>query len=110
MIDLLLILGVDCVKGESILRVDQWIVIKILLTELCDESSTIASERIRSLDQNTLLEVVRSGWVQFVVADCGLKLKWFAGMALVESSSLACESSATHGSFTIPSSSHCSER
>jgi hypothetical protein len=58
------------------LRADQRVVTKIPLTELWDESGTITSERIRSLDQSTLLELVRSVSVQFVVADCGLKLDW----------------------------------
>jgi hypothetical protein len=58
------------------LRVDQRVATKIPLTELWDESGTITSERIRSLDQGTLLELVRSVSVQFVVADCGLKLDW----------------------------------
>src|SRR6516162_954957 len=61
---------------QIILRVDQRIVTKIPLAELWDESGTPAGERIRNLDQNTLLELVRFGSVQFVVADCGLKLNW----------------------------------
>ena len=58
------------------MRVDQRIVTKIPLAELWDGSGTIAGERIRNLDQNAVLELVGSGSVQFVVADCGLKLDW----------------------------------
>lgn len=58
------------------MRVDQRIVTKIPLAELWDERGTIARERVRNLDPNTLLGMVRSGSVQFVVADCGLKLDW----------------------------------
>jgi hypothetical protein len=58
------------------LRVDQRIVAKMPLAELWDKSGTIAAERIRNLDPNALLELVGSGSVQFVVADCGLKLDW----------------------------------
>ena len=73
MLDLLVNLRVE---KRIALRVDQRIVTRIPLTELWDENGTIASERIRSLDENTLLDLVRSGSVQFVVADCGLKLNW----------------------------------
>src|SRR5215469_5217870 len=55
---------------------EQRIVTRIPLAELWDENGTVASERIRSLDENTLVDLVRSGSVQFVVADCGLKLDW----------------------------------
>lgn len=58
------------------MRVDQRIVTKIPLAELWDESGTIEGERVRNLDPNALLGLVRSGSVQFVVADCGLKLDW----------------------------------
>ena len=56
------------------MRVDQRVVTKIPLTELWDESGTIAGGRIRNLNENTIVELIRSGSVRFVVADCGLKL------------------------------------
>lgn len=58
------------------MRPDQRIVTKMPLTEIWDDSGTLTGERIRYLDHNTLRELVRSGSVQFVVADPGLKLNW----------------------------------
>lgn len=55
---------------------DQRIVTKIPLTELWDESGTLSIERLRTLDQRNLVELLRAGPLQFVVADCGLKLIW----------------------------------
>ena len=46
------------------------------LTELWDERGTLSNERLRILDQNNLVELLRAGPLQFVVADCGLKLIW----------------------------------
>jgi len=46
------------------------------LTELWDESGTLADERVRNLDQKNLAELLRAGLLKFVVADCGLKLRW----------------------------------
>ena len=46
------------------------------LTETWDDSGILADKRVRNLDRSTLLELVRSGPVQFVVADPGLKLEW----------------------------------
>ncbi len=60
------------------MRVDQRVVTKIPLTELWDESGTLAGHRIRDLNENTLRDLMRSGSVQFVVADCGLKLDWIS--------------------------------
>ena len=47
-------------------------------TEIWDDRGTIAGERIRHLDQSTVRALVRSGAVQFVVADPGLKLDWIS--------------------------------
>jgi len=46
------------------------------LTEIWDDRGTILGERIRYLDQITVRELLRSGAVQFVVADPGLELDW----------------------------------
>ena len=58
------------------MRPDQRIVTGIPLTKLWDESGILADKRVRNLDRSSLLELVQSGSLQFVVADCGLKLKW----------------------------------
>lgn len=60
----------------SSLRPDQRIVTKMPLTEIWDHNGTLTGERIRYLDHDTLRELVRSGSVQFVVADPGLELNW----------------------------------
>lgn len=54
----------------------QRIVTRLPLVELWDNEGVITRERIRNLDRNDLLELVRLGPLQFVVADCGLKLDW----------------------------------
>jgi hypothetical protein len=46
------------------------------LTELWDESGTLSNERLRMLDRRSLVELLRAGPLQFVVADCGIKLMW----------------------------------
>src|SRR5215471_16158159 len=51
-------------------------VTKMPLTEIWDDQGSITGERIRYLDESTVRELVRSGAVQFVVADPGLKLDW----------------------------------
>ena len=58
------------------MRPDQRIVMRMPLTELWDDSGTLIGNRIRSLDQPGLRELLGTGPVQFVVAHCGLKLKW----------------------------------
>jgi hypothetical protein len=58
------------------LRFDQRIVTKMPLTELWDDGGTLAGERVRNVDQTDLVELLRSGPVQFLVADAGLKLRW----------------------------------
>ena len=59
------------------MRPDQRIVTKIPLTELWDDGDgTSTGERVRNLDQNDVVELLRSGPVQFLVADPGLKLRW----------------------------------
>jgi len=73
-----LLLNLALVETPLALRVDQRVVTKIPLTELWDESGTIGGGRIRDLNENTLLEMIRSGSVRFVVADCGLKLDWIS--------------------------------
>jgi len=60
----------------NILRPDQRIVTKLPLTELCDERGTLHGERIRNLDQNLVRELMRTGPVQFIVANYGAKLNW----------------------------------
>ena len=57
-------------------RPDQRVVTKMPLAEIWDDTGTLTGERIRHLDQGTLQELVRSGSVQFVVAEPGLKLNW----------------------------------
>jgi hypothetical protein len=58
------------------LRPDQRIVTKLPLSELWDDQGTLTGGRVRTLDQNNLAELLRSGPVQFVVADCGSNLEW----------------------------------
>ena len=69
------VLNLPCLKADR-LRTDQRLVTKIPLTELWNEAGTIPSECIRSIDEGALLELIRSCSVQFVIADCGLKLDW----------------------------------
>jgi hypothetical protein len=63
-------------KFDVAMRPDQRIVTKIPLTELWDGSGTLTDKRIRNLDASNLVGLLRAGPVQFVVADCGLKLIW----------------------------------
>jgi hypothetical protein len=58
------------------MRPEHRIVTKIPLTELWDESGTLTDERVRNLDASNIIELLRTGLVQFIVADCGLKLRW----------------------------------
>lgn len=58
------------------MRPDQRIVTKLPLTDLWDERGTLTGERVRNLDQSNLADLLRTGPVQFAVADCGLKLRW----------------------------------
>ena len=52
------------------------IVRKLPLTELWDDGGTLTDQRVRNLDRGDLAELLRVGPVQFIVADCGLKLRW----------------------------------
>lgn len=58
------------------MRADQRIVTKIPLTELWNDSGTLANKRVRYLEKSGIIELLRTCVVQFVVADCGLKLMW----------------------------------
>lgn len=58
------------------MKPDERIVTKMPLTELWDEIGTLTGKRIRDLDLSNVLELLRANSVQFVVADCGLKLRW----------------------------------
>jgi hypothetical protein len=58
------------------MRPDQKIITQIPLTELWDEGGTVTDQRVRNLDVSHITELLRTAAVQFVVADCGLKLKW----------------------------------
>jgi hypothetical protein len=51
-------------------------VVKMPLTELWDDEGTLVGERIRNLNQTDLTELLRTGAVQFLVADPGLELRW----------------------------------
>lgn len=64
-----------CHRGKT-LRPDQRIVTRLPLKELWDGTGALSGERIRSLDQSSVGELVRGGTVRFIVADCGLKLEW----------------------------------
>ena len=57
-------------------RPDQRIVTKLPIQELWDDTGTFTSERIRYLDKSNLAELLRTSLVRFVVANCGLKLRW----------------------------------
>ena len=58
------------------MKPDQRIVTKLPLPELWDASGPLTGDRLRTLDQSSLAELLRTGPVQFVVADCGLQLSW----------------------------------
>jgi len=49
------------------LRPDQRIVVRMPLIELWDDGGTLTGERVRNLDQTDLVELLRSGPVQFLV-------------------------------------------
>jgi hypothetical protein len=55
---------------------EQRIVTRLPLTELWDSSGAVRAERLRNVDQTAVQEQLRSGPVQFVIADCGSKLDW----------------------------------
>jgi hypothetical protein len=57
-----LLLNLALVERRPALRVDQRVVTKIPLTELWDENGTIAGDRIRDLNEDTLLEVIQIGF------------------------------------------------
>jgi hypothetical protein len=57
-------------------RPDQRIVTKLPLAELWDDHGTLTGGRVCALHQNNLVELLRLGPVQFVVADCGSNLEW----------------------------------
>jgi hypothetical protein len=46
------------------------------LSELWDETGTLLGERVRHLDENLIGDILRTVPVQFIVADCGVKLNW----------------------------------
>jgi hypothetical protein len=58
------------------MRADQRIVTRLPIRELWDATGTLAGGRIRYLDRNMIAELLRKGPVEFVIADCGLHLKW----------------------------------
>jgi hypothetical protein len=58
------------------LRPEQRIVTRIPLTELWDETGAVSSERIRTLDQIFIQELLRVAPVQFIVANVGTGLRW----------------------------------
>ncbi len=49
---------------------------KLPLSELWDERGALLGERVRHLDQDLIRELMRTGSVQFIVANCGAKLNW----------------------------------
>ncbi len=58
------------------MNADHRIVTKMPLDELWDASEALAHERVRNLDRSSLTELLWVGPVKFVVADCGIKLRW----------------------------------
>jgi len=54
------------------------------LTELWDDGGPLAGERVRNLDLTDLVELLRSGPVQFLVADAGFKLRWIPTLERLE--------------------------
>ena len=58
------------------MKPEQRIVTKLPLSELWDQRGTLFGERIRYLDQNLVRELLSTGPVQFIVADCGASLNW----------------------------------
>jgi hypothetical protein len=66
------------------LKPRQRIVTKLPLAELWDESGPLAGDRLRTLDQSNLAELLRTAPVRFVVADCGLELRWIPTEQRVE--------------------------
>jgi hypothetical protein len=64
------------IDSSYLMRPDQRIVTTIPLTEIWDERGAIPGERIRQLDENLIRGLMGTGQVQFIVADCGVKLNW----------------------------------
>lgn len=58
------------------MRPDQRIVVRTPIIELWNDQGSVAAERIRSLSENDLRELVRTTSLQFVVANVGNKLRW----------------------------------
>lgn len=52
------------------------IVVQIPLTELWNDSGVVTSSKKRQLRRNEISELLRTGRVRFVMADCGDPLKW----------------------------------
>ena len=52
------------------------IVTKIPLSEIWDETGLLLASRVRYLDLSDLKELLKQSSVYFVVADCGLPLRW----------------------------------
>ncbi len=55
------------------------IVTRLPLTELWDANGTIAAVKVRTLGVKQIAEKLRSGTIQFVIADCGHPLIWTSG-------------------------------
>jgi hypothetical protein len=71
-------------ERQGTLRPEQRIVVKMPLTELWDDEGTLVGERTRNLDESDLVELLRTGPVQFLVADAGLELRWMRTPQLFE--------------------------
>lgn len=55
---------------------NQRIVVQTPLTELWDDSGPIALSRLRTVGRDDVADLLRSGPVRFVIANCGQRLTW----------------------------------
>jgi hypothetical protein len=85
------------------LKPNQRIVTKLPLTEVWDENGTLHGGRVRHLEQNLIRELMQTGTVQFIVANCGTKLNWIAVTGL-SSGKLFANKSPTHRNPSISNS------
>lgn len=58
------------------MRPDQRVVTRLPLTELWDGHGVLRLERRRSVGRDQVADLMRSGRVRFVLANCGDPLKW----------------------------------
>ena len=63
-------------RRNSFMRFDQRIVSQTPLSELWNERGVVSEKELRELNSADIIELLRLGKVQFVVANVGNPLKW----------------------------------